>query len=186
MAAYSSYSDEALISLLQAGERAAFDEIYERYWDKLFVTASYRLGSPYEAEDLVQDVMLRLWNNRQGLSLQATLGTYLAVAVKYEVINRLAKQKRVAGYKATAKLSEADHSTEQVLSFSALQQRLAVLVNALPEKCRMAFTLSRNEGLSQKEIAERMGISQNTVESHIKKAIRDIKTGLRHFVFSFF
>ncbi len=186
MALYSKYSDESLALHLKSGEKGAFDEIYERYWDKLFVTAMYRLGNAQEAEDIVQDIMFKLWQNRSILSIQTTLGTYLAVAVKYEVINRLARQKRHEVYKLFADISEADHSTEHLLDLSALQERLSVLVNKLPEKCRMAFTLSREHGYSQKKIAEFMEISENTVESHLKKAIRELRAGLRQFLFTFF
>lgn len=175
------YSDEELVALLQMGERAAFDEIYERYWDKLFITATYRIGNPHEAEDIVQDVLLKLWNNHSHLSLQGPLKNYLAVAVKYEVINRLAKQKRQEVYKSSNSALEMDLSTIHYLDLAALQNRLDKLVKALPEKCRMVFTLSREHGLSQREIAEHLQISENTVESHIKKAIKNLRNGLQHF-----
>lgn len=179
MTNYRTYSDDALVHGLRAGQRAAFDEIYERFWDKLFVTATYRLGDPHEAEDVVQDVMLGLWNRRSALSIQSSLGAYLAVAVKYEVINRLAKQRRKATQLSATPMEEADHSTEQMLDLAALQERLAALVDALPEKCRMAFRLSRDYGYSQKEIAALMDISENTVESHLKRALKTLKTSLR-------
>lgn len=185
-APYRTYADETLIALLREGEKKAFNEIYERYWNKLFVAACYRMGNPGDAEDIVQDIMVRLWSNRGTLIIKVTLGAYLATAVKYEVINRLAKQKRREQHNLLSSNIEADYSTERTLDFTALQERLAILVKALPEKCRMAFTLSREHGFSQKEIASYMDISENTVESHLKKAIKSLKTGLRNFIFNLF
>lgn len=186
MASYKSYSDEELVVLLRNGERQAFDEIYDRFWDKLFVTATNRLGSSDEAEDLVQDVMVRLWNNQATISIQTSLSAYLSVAVKYEVINYLAKQKRYQGYVSSSSPSETDNSTENFLQLHELQGRLAKLVKSLPEKCQMAFVLSREYGLSQKQIAQEMNISENTVESHLKKAIKTLRSGLKTILFSLF
>ncbi|MBC6109751.1 RNA polymerase sigma factor [Pedobacter fastidiosus] len=186
MASYKSYSDEELVTLLQKGERQAFDEIYDRFWDKLFVTATNRLGNADEAEDLVQDIMLRLWNNYETLFIQTSLSAYLAIAVKYEVINFLAKQKRYQSYASSSDLSEMDNSTEDFLQLKELQGRLAKLVKSLPEKGQMAFVLSREQGLSQKQIAEKMGISENTVETHLRRAVKRLRSGLKTILFSFF
>jgi RNA polymerase sigma-70 factor (ECF subfamily) len=181
MSIYATFSDESLIFRLQSGERKAFDEIYTRYWDKLFVTAANRVGDLHEAEDIVQEVMFNLWKRRETISLQSNLAAYLAVAVKYEVLNQLAKKKRqsLPDLPTTQQLM-ADYSTQQMLDFSALQQRLAVLVNALPEKCRLVFVLSREHGYSQKDIAKELDISENTVEYHIKNAVRALRDGIQH------
>jgi len=179
MLSYKQHSDELLISLFQSGDRAAFDEIYERYWDKLFVVAARRLGNLDEAKDIVQEVMFRLWQRRGIFSLQGYLSSYLAAAVKYEVINKIVRQRKEGRYKLTSLPANTDNSTQEYLDFSALEQRLTVLVKALPEKCRMAFTLSREHGMSQKEIARHMQISENTVESHLKKALKFLRTNLR-------
>ena len=186
MAPYNKYSDEVLFDLLRSGDKRAFDELYNRYWDKLFIVACQRLGSPLEAEEVVQDVMLHLWSRREAITLHSTLGGYLAVAVKYEVINRLARHRRLQQYRSSTLHSEADHTTQQFLDLSALQERLALLVKALPEKRRIVFQLSREQGLSQKEIAGRLQISENTVEAHIKKALQAIRKGLGHFFFTIY
>lgn len=179
------YTDDELIARVQADERWAFDELYERYWDKLFVTACNRLGT-FEAEDVVQDVMLSLWHKRKHLTLTSSLSSYLAVCVKYQVINWLARQKRITAYRSSELLAaDAVSSTEDYLDLAELQNRLLLLTNALPEKCRIVFSLSRNDGLSQKEIAAKMQISENTVEYHLKKALKDIREGLKLLVFLF-
>lgn len=183
MGLYSKYTDESLLQLLKSEGKDAFYEIYNRYWEKLFVVAGYRLENPQEAEEVVQDVMLNLWRRRQVIQVGYSLATYLAAAVKYEVIDRLAERKRLRQFQESAvkTLSAIDRSTEDLLEFSALQDRLAALVKALPQQCRLVFTLSRENGMSQREIAAHLQISENTVESHIKKALKRIRVGLGYF-----
>jgi RNA polymerase sigma-70 factor (family 1) len=186
----SEHTDELLLQLLASeGEGAfsqgegAFYELYNRYWEKLFVVASYRLENPHEAEEVVQDVMLNLWRRRHEIQIGYSVATYLAAAVKYEVIDRLAQRKRLQQFQASARtrLNGIDRSTEDRLEFCALQDRLAALVKALPQQCRLVFTLSREDGLSQREIAEQLKISENTVETHMKKALRRLRVGLGYF-----
>ncbi len=178
---YSTYSDEQLLLLLKQNDQGAFKALYERYWEKLFVTAHFRLSDPAEAEDVVQDVLLNIWRKRETLELKNSLNTYLAAAVKYEIINIFAKRKKIEKHFHISELHLPDNSTEEKLSFTELESRLATLVKALPEKCRMVFTMSREQGYSQKKIARELDISENTVESHIKHALRSLRTGLQQF-----
>lgn len=184
---YTTYNDGELVEFLKQGNEGAFKEIYTRYWEKLFVTANFRLGSAEESEELVQDVLFKLWRRRETLELTYSLATYLAVAVKYEVINRLARRHKAPVVMAEDNmLSVADTSTEEKLSLTELENRLSKLVKQLPEKCRLVFTLSRDKNLSHKEIASELNISENTVEYHIKHALKHLKTGLQHLLFSLF
>jgi RNA polymerase sigma-70 factor (family 1) len=178
---YATYSDEQLLVLLKKSDQHAFKFIYEQYWEKLFITAHFRLGNPAEAEELVQDVFLNLWRKRTELVLKFSLNTYLATAVKYEVINRLSRQSRPETTELDPQLNISANNTEEKLSLDDLQSQLATLVKALPVKCRLVFTLSREKGFSQRQIAHHLNISENTVESHIKHALRSLRTGLQHF-----
>lgn len=174
-------SDQELLHLMQSDSNAAFTEIYSRYWDKLFAIAAHRLHNLAEAEELVQDIYLELWNRRQQLQITTSLPAYLATAVKFKVINILARRHRELLYQQHAVQSgaTADLSTEQRVSFGELQSRLAALVNELPDKCRLVFRLSREEGLSHKEIAATIGVAEKTVEAHLSRALRTLRTQLR-------
>lgn len=184
---YSTYLDSELIELLQHGNDDAFTELYNRYWNKLFFIAATRLKNFTDAEEVVQDIFLDLWNRRELLALTSTLASYLAVAVKYRVINVMAKRNRQARYDiyAVNHLSIADESTEEWLNFEELKMRLSKLVAQLPEKCRLVYQLSREAGYSQKQIAKELDISEKTVESHIGRAIKNLRKGL-HLFSSFF
>lgn len=83
------YTDEQLLDFVAKGDHIAFNEIYERYWDRLLSVAVNRLDNEEDAEECVQDVFLSLWNRRETTKLKYKLSTYLWAAVKYQIINRL-------------------------------------------------------------------------------------------------
>lgn len=182
MTPYNSYHEERLLALLKEGDEAAFTELYNRYWDRLLVVAMHRLAEIEEAREIVQDIFYRLWKRRETLQLDYSLNTYLSVAVKYEVINRLAAKNRQKQFRThiARNWQETAQETENYILFNELQKELASLVNALPEKCRIVYQMSREKGYSQKEIATELGIAEKTVEAHLSVAIRKLKTGLSH------
>ncbi len=91
---YSSYTDEQLLLKPRSSDHHALRALHDRYWQKLFIAAHSRLNDPQAAEEVVQDILINLWNKREQLQLKHSLNTYLATAVKYEVINRIVKKKR--------------------------------------------------------------------------------------------
>ncbi len=172
--------DVALLHRLQLGDNVAYTEIYNRYWQKLFVVAAHKLKNLADAEEVVQDIFLEIWNRRETLIITSKLSSYLAAAVTYKVINMFAKRNVQLKYTeyAVENLPTADFSTINWLGFEELKDQLLKHVANLPEKCQLVFKLSREEGLSHKEIAEKLGISQKTVESHLAKATQLLKMNL--------
>lgn len=180
MVSYAAYSDIELLDLLRSGDKAAFSEIYNRYWKKIFTVAANKIGQSEEAEEIVQDIFISMWNRRESITITTSLNAYLAVSVKYRVIKILAKRNLYNRYTDHSLniLPQFDNSTQDWLEFEELKSRLALLVIQLPEKCRLVYKLSREEGMSQKQIAEEFGISEKTVEAHIGKALKHLRTGL--------
>ena len=181
MAATSSLPDDELVLLLKQGSEVALSALYLRYWDKLLTVATNRLDDPAEAEECVQDVFFRLWQRRENLQLSHSLATYLAVAVKYRVINAMDKQYRLRTRmeRSYAYLVETSvFSAEDYLFEKELSEQITNAVNQLPEKCRIVFKLSREQGLTHKQIAAELDISEKTVEAHISKAMKDIRGNL--------
>ncbi len=180
MSSYSSYSDCELLDLTRSGDRSAFSEIYNRYWKKIFTVATNKIGQAEEAEEIVQDIFISLWNRKEDIIITTSLNAYLAVSVKYRVIKILAKRNQYNKYAvhSMALLPITINSTEDWIEFQELKSRLSVLVANLPEKCRLVYKLSREEGYSQKQIADEFGISEKTVEAHIGKALKTLRTGL--------
>lgn len=181
----STLSDEELLHMLQASSNQAFTVLYDRYWKKLFTTAANKLNCLEEAEDIVQQIFISIWNRREELEVHSSLGSYLAVAVKYRVLkclNARFKHKYLSDNATEEVLSElADDSTQQWLEFNEVNERLQSLVEALPEKCRLVFEMSRVEGRSHKEIASTLDLSEKTIEYYITKALKFIRTGLKMF-----
>jgi RNA polymerase sigma-70 factor (family 1) len=186
MQSYQTYSDRALLSLLKTGDEQAFTEIYNRYWEKLFYKAGKKLNDLPGAENIVQDIFLNIWQRRNKLEVKGDLNHYLAVALKYRIINYQNRHAKKTIYQTHLSIEDttADRTTEEWLAYTELNRRMANLVANLPEKCQLAFRL-REEGLSQQQIADKMGISENTVDTHISRALKSLRNGLAHLFFFF-
>jgi len=184
MTAYVSHNDAELIQPLRQGEEGAFTEIYNRYWKVLFNVAANKTNSLAEAEELVQDLFLDIWRRRTTIDITSNLRAYLAVALKYRIINLLAKRQRKARFElhAVKNLNIADSSTEQWLGFNELNERISRLVADLPDKCRLVYQLKKEEGYSQREIADRLRISEKAVEANISRALKALRVGIRSFL----
>jgi RNA polymerase sigma-70 factor (ECF subfamily) len=179
--AYHLYQDEHLLPLIADNDEQAFHALYDKYWKKLLAHALIKIGAPEEAEEIVQTVFINLWRRRHTLQLRFTLATYLASMLKYEILAHLAKEKKEHALKqwlATSRTVE-DHSTLEWLDYEQLREDIERTIAALPEKCRLVFRLSREEGLSGKQIATSLDISPKTVEAHINKALKTLGASLR-------
>jgi RNA polymerase sigma-70 factor (family 1) len=180
------WPDEELFRLLQNDDRHAFEIIYNRYVSKLYLSAYSILRDEDLCKDLVQEVLVQLWI-RRGESNIITLKSYLFTAVRYKVLKAVklnarktiieeGELERIAGF-----TPDKDKLTEDDIS-RLLDQGIA----ELPEKCREIFILSRKEYLSNKEIADRLGIATKTVENQMTIALRRLRVVLKHFLFLVF
>ncbi len=184
MVDYSQYDDTQLLSLLRQSNESAYTEIYHRYWKKLFYKAGKKIHDLLEAENMAQDIFMDIWKRRNELEVTGTFSHYLSVTLKYRVINfhkRDAKKSALYDQNVTQN-SFMDRTTEEYLAHSELYRRMAKLVAELPEKCQLAFRL-REGGLSHQQIADEMGISKNTVNMHINRALRSLRNGLTNILF---
>jgi RNA polymerase sigma-70 factor (ECF subfamily) len=186
-AGYGDQADEKLLTLLKDGHEEAFDCLYYRYRNKLFSIAYNRLKSKEIAEELVQDVFADIWQKRSSLHLRNNLSSYLCTAIKYAVLDHIRAQKTKDKYVAEMlKSSEnASPSLEQNLYVDELDYHLNKSIDALPEKCREVFTLSRYENYSVREIAEKLDISPETAKYHIAHALKKLRVNLKH-IYNFF
>lgn len=182
------HTDEELFRLVQSGNENAFAALYNRYWDRLLARAVLQLVSTQDAEDVLHDVFVGLWNRKDKIVLRYSFHTYIASILKYEVINRLAERKKKNAAAIGEGLQEAmpDNSLFEQLKFQELQQRLERTVQQLPEKCQLVFRLSRDEGLKVGEIAHALQISPKTVQNHINHALHVLRSALNNFLFLIF
>jgi len=184
---YTDLSDEKLLALLKDGLEEAFDHLFFRYRNKLFAVAYNRLKSKETAEEIVQDLFAAIWQKRQTLQITNNLSSYLCTAIKYAVLDHIRSQKTKDSYVAEMlKVSErAASSVEQGVEFNELDFHLNKSIDALPEKCREAFTLSRYENYSVREIADKLNISPETAKYHIAHALKTLRLNLKH-IYNFF
>lgn len=173
--------DAALVQALAQDEEAAFAAIYDRYWDALHAHACRKLGCPHEAEEVVQDVFVALWHKRREAVIQQ-LSPYLFAALKYRIIDCIRAQ---AVRRAHATLPPApDRGTEETMAVTDLTAALAASVGRLPDHAREVFRLSRLEYRTVPEIAAQLRVSPKTVEYHLARALKLLRTGLREFMLS--
>ncbi len=179
------YTDSQLLDQLRNDDDSAFTAIYRRYWEKLYAAACRKLGHHHEAEEIVQEIFLDLWKRRQTIAVTGDLAAYLAVAVKYKVINTLALKHRRLTAQHNDAIQNKDIQAPDWLEYRMIEEQLAETIEQLPEKCRLVFILSRSAGMNHKQIASTLGIAEKTVESHISKALRSLRTAFQSLL-SFF
>ncbi len=165
-------------------DASAFEEIYNKYWQSLFSYAYKRSGSKEIAEEMVQELFMKLWERRKCLKISNNnLCAYLFTAIKYTVVNYYqAKKVRNVFMEQSLNKLNAENTTEQHVFFKEVSQNFENAINTLPVQCRKIFKLSREEHYSMKEIAFQLNISPKTVENHLGRAIKVIKVYMKDFV----
>jgi len=175
-------SDENLLDLLKVEHVSAFEELYGRYWSKLYSNAYNRVRIAEIAEEIVQDFFTSLWINRKSLEVHSSFSNYTYTAIRNLVFKYYQKEYKLKKYHESHKISliESDLSTEQQIEFNDMKRVLDREVESLPPKCKGVFILSRKEHKSNKEIAALMEISENTVENHMSKALKVLRLSVKN------
>ncbi len=172
--------DRSLILELRKGDKKAFEIIFNRYNEKLYFFALGYLHSSSEAEEVIQQVFVSLWENRSTLIEVFTLKDYLYKAVINKIYNYFKHQavrQRYQNHMVTQESLEDDHS-QQSIYFNDLKGTLDNLIEELPVRQQQIFRLNQQEGLSHYEIATRLGLSVRSVENQIYRAMKYIKENL--------
>lgn len=170
-------SSSELLQEIAKGNKKAFDFLFESYYVVLCRYALQHTGSKESSEEIVLDVFLSIWERRENLVITTSLQSYLYTAVKYRCINHLKSQ--INNPLFNRSVSSTSHlvsnNTEEALTCSELEEITHQAIEKLPAKCRIIFTLSRNTGMTYKEIALELDISPKTVESQMTIALSRIK-----------
>ncbi|MET0464273.1 MAG: sigma-70 family RNA polymerase sigma factor [Chitinophagaceae bacterium] len=179
--------DSILLTNLQNGDHDAFNELYNRYWKKLYFVACKHLSDATEAEEIVQEVFVALWSKRTSLNI-ASLPAYLAAMTRYAVYHKL-RNRRKTPYTTLEKID--DHGIGKILEEGSFENKLLLeivskLANELPEKCRLVFINSKLLDRPLAEVAEGLGISVKTAEAHLSKALKIIRTKMGDSFLSLF
>ncbi len=168
---------------LKAGEQHAFQEIYQRYWYKLFRIAKRKVRAEEDAEEIIQDIFVDLWERRKQILIDE-LEKYLYTAVKYQILKYIKAKLVRQAYQDVALCNNpgTDTQTEETLALQDLHSAILAGLENLPPKSQEIFRLNRLEGRSANEIAMLLQIPERTVEYHITQSLRLMRTYLKDFI----
>ncbi|AMR32498.1 hypothetical protein A0256_14220 [Mucilaginibacter sp. PAMC 26640] len=186
----STISDEELLALVKAGHISAFGVLYDRYWNPMLAKAYSRLKSQEDAEEVIQELFIKLWRRRDRIELQYSFKTYLYAALRYEILDFVASQTYLKNNLSVEEAGifdfAAENDSHSSLEMKEFQKQVNQIIDNLPEKCRLVFKMSRNDGFKTQEIAKELNISPRTVESQISKAIKVLRVALKNLNSFFF
>lgn len=174
----SKHSD--LVNRIQEGDKEAFEKLFHKYYARLCVFSNTYVKSIDTSRDVVQDVYIRIWDNRENFEISQSLKAYLYQAVRNQSLNYLEKnrQKLRLQNMLSRQLEIESAENEGKLNTEELTEKIWKLVDQLPERRRTIFILYRKHALSYKEISEVMDISRKTVENQMGRSLKFIREQL--------
>ncbi|WP_256005016.1 RNA polymerase sigma factor [Pedobacter deserti] len=185
MAAYTTYTDQQLLDLIRTGDQAAFTEIYDRYSGILYRYANRWLKDRETIKDVIQELFTVLWTKRETLAVSQNLSGYLYVAVRNAILRKISEEKRADEYSASLQhfIDSGQNITDHKIREAQLRAIIEKEISALPEKMRQIFEMSRTRQMSHDEIARELGISEHTVRTQVKRALRVLRGRLGILVY---
>lgn len=164
--------------------RNNFDKIYVLYYSRMFRFAKEYVLFDEDAENIVQDVFLLLWEKREVLDIQISLVSYLFALVKNKSLDYLRHKVIADEYKQelSAKLTALELLNYSFTSDEEIEQILMTAINKLPERCRQVFLKSRIEGKRNREIANELNLTVSTVENQMTIALRKLRVELKDYL----
>lgn len=175
------YNEAAFITDLAKGEEKAFRQLFEMYFDKVYKVAFMFTKSTVVAEEIAQDVFLKIWLGREKLISVRKLDSYVFIVARNHIFNVLRKKINEEPFtdQLVKYFEETAASAEQHISLKEVQSLVKKAVEQLPPQQKLIYNLSRERGLNQEEIAYTLHLSKNTVKSHMNKALHFIRRYLR-------
>lgn len=176
---FTGFPDQELLRLIKADDEAAFAEIYKRYWMLLYNTAFGIIRDDHAAQDIIQEVFIRIWHGRHTLEI-SSLKPYLQQAARFGVLKAIRAQKTDQAFYDRLAAITIDVLADNLLLYKEQQDLFEKLLSGLPENVKEAFYLSRENNLTYKQIAARLNISEKTVEKRISKALQYFRDNLNY------
>lgn len=175
------YDEQWLLRLLEKGSEEAFARIFDKYHQKVYHTAISFLKSSDHAEEIVQELFLKIWLKRSDCTGIQNLNAYVSTMTRHCILDRLKK----AAYESnglktfTASQSYSTSTTDHRLRDHQCGTLLAAAIRQLPERQKQVYHLARTEGLSHDQIAMQLGISRLTVKKHMAEALQSLRKNLQ-------
>jgi RNA polymerase sigma-70 factor (family 1) len=177
-------SDKQLLTAIGQGDERIFEQVFRKYYAGLCTYGRSILHDADEAEEIVQNVFVSIWEKREEIEITQSLKSYLYRAVHNHCLNRIKHQKvRDEHQQYALYYQEVSYeSVSQTVYKNELEQQLAKAIEKLPEQCRIIFKLSRFDELRYQEIADQLGLSVKTIENQIGKALKILRTELADYL----
>jgi len=167
--------------MISTDESEAFDSLFESYYERL-CNYAYTLVNGFDiAEDIVQDVFVNIWTRRKRIVIQLTINAYLYKCV-YNACLDHQKKNRLQQVFVKSKQDGNSLSLHDSIKDFELPERVDRAIEELPEQCRRIFTMSRQNGLKYHEIAKELNISENTVDTQIRRALKRLREQLKDYL----
>lgn len=173
----STYEEKAFLLLLQQGDEYALEKIYKIYSSRLYGSLLKLVKSETEAQEILQDVFIQVWDNRQSIDVEKSFRSWLFKIAEnkvYDLFRKIARDKKRADQLMAIAISAYSHIEEDFLK----KENMAILqkaIESLPPQRQQVFRLCKLEGKSYKEVSELLGITVSTISDHIVKATKSIR-----------
>ena len=170
-----------IVGQMIEGDKKAFKYFFDKYYEELCNFANIYLKDRTLSEEVVQDIFVYFWENKQKIRIKSSVKSYLYSASKYRSLNLLRDKKNLTHYEQLINSEEKLAFEQPAEYFTDAEEFRTVLTNAinsLPEKCRNVFLLSKQEDLSNVEIAQKLNISVKTVENQMTIALKKLRAQL--------
>ena len=178
-------NQQFLLNELQKGNERAFDTVFKQYYKPLCQFSYSFIKDQNTAENLVQEVFVKLWEKRENITNIDNLLSYLMGMVRNQSIDFLRKEKTNSKVYIQLRPESSENTTEEQISKNEFEEKLLKSILNLPERCRTAIEMSRFDGFSNKEIAQKMEISVKGVEALIGRSLKLLRSELQEFLPSF-
>lgn len=170
-----------IIKKMIDGDMDAFKHFFDSYYSDLCNFLNLYLKNQYVAEEIVQDIFVHFWENKENLNVNTSVKSYLYSATKYKGLNHIRNSKRREEIHAKLDIEQASEITYNDFDEKVLRDILYKAKKSLPPKCLQIFQLSQDDQLSNKEIANQLGISIKTVENQMTIAYKKLRTYLQPY-----
>jgi RNA polymerase sigma-70 factor (ECF subfamily) len=173
---------ENTLNALQEGNHKAFEEIFIIYFNKIKIFISAYIKSDSDAEDLTEELFINLWTNRESIDISKSFNSYLHTMARNAALNFLRHKLVQDTYHNNFSQPDAGFSSEDDLIARETALLIEMTVERMPEQRKKIYRLSRNEGLKNEEIAERLNTTKRNVESQLSLALKDIHKVISAFL----
>ena len=172
--------EKLLVSMMKAGNSYAFEKLYFKYCKKLYNFIFSICKNREDTEGLVQSVFMKVWEKRTEIDKEQSFSGYIFRIAKNSLLNKIKKRINERAYLdyLLSRPEDLSNSVEKNINFLELNIEIERLINNIPEKRREIFLLSRIEGLTYREIAAKLSISVNTVNTQISKSLEELRDRL--------